>query len=64
MSKTKLSESVKYLIIVLALILFDNPNGVPINPPIKDIPIMVPHRVSWYHVKKNFQSLELLNYWL
>ena len=42
MPKTKLSEPVKYLIIALALILFDNPNGIPINPPIKDIPIMEP----------------------
>jgi len=42
MPKTKLSEPVKYLIIALALILFDKPNGIPINPPIKDIPIIEP----------------------
>lgn len=43
MPKTKLRAPVKYFIIVLALVLFDKPNGMPNNPPIKDIPIIDPN---------------------
>ena len=42
MPKIKLKEPVKYRIIILALILFDKPNGMPNNPPINDIPITEP----------------------